>query len=750
MNNKILLALFLLLSFLFAQYVHAVSIYIVVFNKDSISSDRVFHCVYKKDAEYAAQNIVFNIQNKNSSKVVFQSETSVTVPLCSVDYVSQCGFAGQNLQITEPVQYGELDICGIDGEICIDGMERVSNDSVLYFSKAKYVERQLKTPFLVVERKSKKPLIIPWLSGKGGSTQYHNCADDGCIVSRQEFHLLQARGEILAFIELPNRCLCYSVTKDEYSHNSSSCLYDHIADPTTPFLIQRAHTSIGEKENTVAKEVERYFRAPLLKLIHPVIGTREENSGIDSMLFDVYWPGQMYEGESIDICLLGSNAPITYVRGKKEKTTRTLQLWHVQLYGSFDPTISYVLRFKGKNDWGQSFPFMFNPEIKANSELKKESIWSYRSMPPFEVVLCSHEEVEDRDQVSEGYLFQAQTASESYEEKWDLQSKLPVEWRSKYVLGEMLGGGNESDIFPCTTTDLKKYVFRLDKKARPEKEVNKELAVWELVKGLRHPNVVHVVDVVKVPDPGGIGELNYRLAVVMEFCEGDLQTTLKGMNDKKVSSDQLKDYTRQILSGVSALHSLRIVHHDLKPQNILKSHDGFWKLSDFGVAEVLDDSGISHQLAGCQGVFGFTPDYFSAGCDLAQILTDYSTNGYRAYEAEIKGLFVLRVTIMRQGFIPMAQKEFRKKVGWDTQKQKLGSFEEIIARQLAFFYWLNTGKGIRPELSLKARISEVYTHFHIDVSSDDLDFDCRLLGSTSPYSDKGQASDLLRKDPYFK
>jgi serine/threonine protein kinase len=46
----------------------------------------------------------------------------------------------------------------------------------------------------------------------------------------------------------------------------------------------------------------------------------------------------------------------------------------------------------------------------------------------------------------------------------------------------------------------------------------------------------------------------------------------------------LKTYLKQILSGVHACHCNRIMHRDLKPQNILVGQDGLLKIADFGLA----------------------------------------------------------------------------------------------------------------------------------------------------------------------
>jgi fused-like protein len=68
--------------------------------------------------------------------------------------------------------------------------------------------------------------------------------------------------------------------------------------------------------------------------------------------------------------------------------------------------------------------------------------------------------------------------------------------------------------------------------------------------------------------------------VVTEFAEGDLFQVLE--DDKHLDVDIIKGVACQLTSALFYLHSHRILHRDMKPQNILIGKSGRIKLCDFG------------------------------------------------------------------------------------------------------------------------------------------------------------------------
>jgi serine/threonine-protein kinase len=113
---------------------------------------------------------------------------------------------------------------------------------------------------------------------------------------------------------------------------------------------------------------------------------------------------------------------------------------------------------------------------------------------------------------------------------------------------------------------------------------------------LDHPNVVTVYDV------GQDGDRHY---IVMEYIDGqDLKTLIRRKG--RLSVDEALDIAIQIGAGVGHAHKANFIHCDVKPQNVMVTHDGRAKVTDFGIARALTESGLTES----EIVWG-SPTYFS-------------------------------------------------------------------------------------------------------------------------------------------
>ncbi|WP_129672075.1 Stk1 family PASTA domain-containing Ser/Thr kinase [Candidatus Chloroploca sp. Khr17] len=105
---------------------------------------------------------------------------------------------------------------------------------------------------------------------------------------------------------------------------------------------------------------------------------------------------------------------------------------------------------------------------------------------------------------------------------------------------------------------------------------------------LAHPNIVDIYDV------GQDGDVHY---IVMEYVDGtDLKTLI--LREGPLPVARAIDLATQIARGLQAAHRAGMIHRDIKPQNVIVTHDGQAHVTDFGVAKshlstALTETGIS-------------------------------------------------------------------------------------------------------------------------------------------------------------
>ncbi|KAI1659635.1 serine/threonine-protein kinase hal4 [Daldinia decipiens] len=110
-----------------------------------------------------------------------------------------------------------------------------------------------------------------------------------------------------------------------------------------------------------------------------------------------------------------------------------------------------------------------------------------------------------------------------------------------------------------------------------EKKYSKRLtAEFCISSSLRHPNVIHTLDLLK--DQKG------DYCEVMEYCSGgDLYTLVLAAG--KLEVIEADCYFKQMMRGVEYLHEMGVAHRDLKPENLLLTSHGALKITDFGNGE---------------------------------------------------------------------------------------------------------------------------------------------------------------------
>jgi serine/threonine-protein kinase len=100
---------------------------------------------------------------------------------------------------------------------------------------------------------------------------------------------------------------------------------------------------------------------------------------------------------------------------------------------------------------------------------------------------------------------------------------------------------------------------------------------------LCHPNVVQVFDA---------GEEDGRPFLVMEYVDGETVADRLARH-QRLRPDEIVALGRQVAAALAHAHAHGIVHRDVKPHNVIVRGDGVAKLTDFGIARAMEDSGLT-------------------------------------------------------------------------------------------------------------------------------------------------------------
>ncbi|NWY48183.1 STK36 kinase, partial [Sylvia atricapilla] len=147
-----------------------------------------------------------------------------------------------------------------------------------------------------------------------------------------------------------------------------------------------------------------------------------------------------------------------------------------------------------------------------------------------------------------------------------------------YHVLEMIGEGSFGRVYKGRRRHSAQVVALkfIPKVGRSEKELKNLQREIEIVRDLHHPNIIQMLDSF---------ETAKEVVVVTDYAEGELFQILE--DDGSLPEDQVQTIAAQLISALYYLHSHRILHRDMKPQNILLGKDGVVKLCDFGFARAM-------------------------------------------------------------------------------------------------------------------------------------------------------------------
>ncbi|XP_019385535.1 PREDICTED: serine/threonine-protein kinase Nek5 isoform X3 [Crocodylus porosus] len=225
----------------------------------------------------------------------------------------------------------------------------------------------------------------------------------------------------------------------------------------------------------------------------------------------------------------------------------------------------------------------------------------------------------------------------------------------KYEIIKMIGEGAFGKVFLAKgKVDNQKCVIKaisLTKMPTKEKEASQKEVI--LLAKMKHPNIVTFYSSLQERS---------NLYIIMEYCDGgDLMKRINLQRGVLFDEDQILSWFVQVSLGLKHIHDRKVLHRDVKAQNIFLSNNGMIaKLGDFGIARMLNNTmelartcvGTPYYLSPeiCENrPYNNKTDIWSLGCVLYELCT-------LKHPFEGNNIHQLVLKICQGHFIPVSPK----------------------------------------------------------------------------------------------
>ncbi len=187
-----------------------------------------------------------------------------------------------------------------------------------------------------------------------------------------------------------------------------------------------------------------------------------------------------------------------------------------------------------------------------------------------------------------------------------------------YTLLEVIGEGGMATVWKARQDKLDRIVavkLLRHRMQAGEDDYNRFLYEARAAASLIHPNIVQVIDA---------GEQGGHAYYVMEYVPGPTVGELLAKGEVYTEPEAL-GIALEVAEGLDyGWRDHRVVHCDIKPDNLLMHRNGRTKVADLGLAKVLGSEGVAIE----EGMTLGTPNYFSPEQALVEDSLDHRTDMY--------------------------------------------------------------------------------------------------------------------------
>lgn len=192
----------------------------------------------------------------------------------------------------------------------------------------------------------------------------------------------------------------------------------------------------------------------------------------------------------------------------------------------------------------------------------------------------------------------------------------------KYEAISLIGEGSFGTVYKGKVLETNEIVALkiIVKRGREAKELKGLKRECEIQRTLNHPNIIRMLDSFETDD---------SIVVISEYVDRELSQILN--QEGQLCEARVHQITCDLVSALFYLHSHRVLHRDLKPQNVLIDWNGVAKLCDFGFARSM--GARTHVLTSFKGTplymapevinakpYDYSADLWSLGCIIYELL----------------------------------------------------------------------------------------------------------------------------------
>lgn len=267
-------------------------------------------------------------------------------------------------------------------------------------------------------------------------------------------------------------------------------------------------------------------------------------------------------------------------------------------------------------------------------------------------------------------------------DRFKKHNEAPATKANFYRIGRLLGKGAFGKVNLGMHKLTGKYVaIKSIKKSYLTDKESKErlLQEFSILKGLYHPNISRLYESF---------ESEKHVLIVTELCSGqDLLNYIR--KHKRLDENTAKSIFKSLIAGLHYCHTRRIVHRDIKLDNLLLTSKGELKICDFGVSRVVGRGEVMTERCGTpaymapeilrdKGYKGFGADMWSAGVVLYAML--YGTVPFKATTIKELHRLILKGKIeLREDISEEARDLLRKLL--ERNPKRRANTSEVIRHQ---------------------------------------------------------------------